>query len=168
MKKVMLWSAIFAATALMAVTTPAPPSASAGTPVTVRLPSCVLGTQARTVPAGSDVTIAAGLSTRPRAGIEQFLSAVSVTAEVDGTLIANANDYFTPAIHHLFTRGSWGTDWRYALPTLEHAGDQVVIEYRWDVSDRFLSVDAPILAVEGPPFVGPGELLSGSCTITAS
>lgn len=150
------------------------PAASAASSVVVRLPACVAGSGERTVPAGSDVTVAAAWLSMARAGVMQFLDAVEVTATVDGTAVTDANSYFGPITHKLVPSGAsapalpswWGTEWAYGIGTLESAGDQFVVSTDWSLTSRILEVHLDLSPRAA--FIGPGGVFGGTCTITAT
>lgn len=169
MRKSVSVCSVLAALALLAV-----PLAPAASSAVVRLPACVFGSGERTVPAGSDVTVAAAWLSMARAGVTQFVDAVEVTATVDGTAVPDANSYFGPITHNLVPSGTsgpalpswWGTEWAYGVGTLENPGDQVVVSTSWNLTRPVLEVN---LALSPPAsFIGPGEIFGGTCTITAT
>lgn len=142
------------------------PVAAAATPTTVRLPPCLNGSGQRTVPAGSDVTIASAWVSN-RGSVEQFLRSVTVTLAVDGTPMSDANSYFSEPFrvdNPSFPGTSWRTEWQYHLGVLASAGDQFVVTFSWYLDKRIVVVDEPSAS-----FIGPGEMFVGdTCTITAA
>lgn len=150
------------------------PLASAASSVVVRLPACVAGSGEMTVPAGSDITVAAAWISMARAGVAQFVDAVEITATVDGAALPDANSYFGPITHKLVPSGTsgaalpswWGTEWAYGVGTLESPGDQLVVSTNWNLTSSILEVN---LALSPPAaFIGPGVVFGGTCTITAT
>lgn len=156
---------VLAALALIAI--PAP--AAAGTPVTVRLPICLgnggpgTGSGQRTVPAGSQVTIASAWGSIARGTVMHLVDATVVTGAIDGVAIPDANSYFGPIERITFAAGNsgWRAEWSYDTGiTLENPGDQMVVYYSWVVTRR--------VHVPQENVVEPGEVFdSNYCTITA-
>lgn len=161
---------IFICGILVALAVIAVPAAQAGTPVTVRLPVCLgngfpgTGSGQRTVPAGSEVSLALFWGDRARGLAMKKVDATEVTLAIDGTAIANANSYWGPIERRALFDGSmfWGSEWAYDTGiTLENSGDQIVVYASFFATERVRESDPP-------GWVGPGELLDTYyCTITA-
>lgn len=148
-------------------------SASASTPVVVRLPACEAGGGETTVPAGSEVILGSAWVSMARAGVMQFLDAVEPSVTIDGVPLSDADLQFGPITRNLVPIGLssgvalpsyWGTQWSYALGTFNE-GDEVVVETTWLLTKRILDVN---LTLRPPAFwVEAGVVFGATCTIRA-
>lgn len=157
MKRSMLFvSALCSLAALIAA------MAIASSPVTVSLTGCYFGNGGQaTVPAGSDVSVYFGASENTRGRVQDFLSAQTTTADINGTPIAGAS-------------GLWGaiqsnaTTWRASAGTLTNPGDSVTVHFQINLSR---AIPEGKDSDTGQHFkVGPGPVLPADfgCTITAT
>jgi hypothetical protein len=148
-------------------------SASTGAPstsVTVGIFTCGVRDNGQfTVPAGSTVTFKLGWFQNNIGAIYNFLHAVTVTASVNGTPVANANSYFTaPEPQPPDAPGNWITWWIYPTGITLAAGQSLTLtNYDWVLSHPL---------ADGMPhgIVDPAGSLFGdfggplSCTVTAT
>ncbi len=76
-----------------------------------------------------------------RGTLEQFLHALDVTLQIDGSTVPNANSYFGQIAQGVFGGVSGlGTEWDYDTGiTLQNPGDQIVVYSSW-VLDRRIRV----------------------------
>lgn len=139
---------------------------AAADPGTVPYAGCVFGNGGvAVVPAGSSVTITFGWSGDTKAQVSGFLKAVTTYASVDGTNVANANTYFSPAA--LVPGVGWATFWTYPTGRSLATGQSMTVALNFYLSHKVATgrdFDTGRLLKAGPGFVMSQGL---SCTVQA-
>jgi hypothetical protein len=159
----------FLTAAIVAAVATVSNGAAASTSVTVVALACAVDDNGQaTVPAGSTITVrTAGWGVPNYGQIKDFLNAVTVTATVDGTPIANANSYWTPPERFISNPPEirWVTDWIYPTGITLGAGQSLTFTTDWSVSHPLATAAHP----PGRP-IPAGSVIGGpiSCTITAA
>jgi hypothetical protein len=162
MRSVLLLLATIVAAASTAAT------ASAATPVTVSIYGCAFVDHgAMTVPEGSTVTFRSGWATTNRGFTQMFLEAVTTTASIDGTPIADAAGYWSTPAKAGGPDFPWLTLWTYPTGVTLGAGDSVTLSTDWVLSHTVLdgsTTDGELNHIPaGSVFGGPV-----SCTVTGA
>jgi hypothetical protein len=147
--------------AAMALATLAPVSAS--TPTTVSYAACAFG-GGSIVPAGSQISVRFGWPADTAGQIKSFLGAAAITAQVDGVVIQDPNQYFSAPQR---VSGGWATYWLYDTRSTLAAGQSMVVTIDLYLSHKVVGPKDPDF--NGQVLSGPGSVLAGtSCTIAAA
>jgi hypothetical protein len=153
----MLFVSLVAVVAAVGVST-----AAAGTPVEVSLVGCYFGGGGNaTVPAGSDVTVRFGWGESNRGRVQDFLSAQTAAADINGVPIAGASSLWGPIQNNV-------TFWRTFAGSLNNAGDSVTVHMQITLSHVVSEGKDPDTGEHLK--AGPGAILPADfgCTITAT
>jgi hypothetical protein len=138
---------------------------SATTPATVSLIGCYFASGGSvTVPAGVDLAVRFGVAEKNRGLTQNFISAQTTTASVNGVPLAGASGLWSApeAVGNAFA-----TFWSAPVGVLAAPGDSVVVSFQ-------VSLSRPVPGGKDPAtgrqlFSGPGDILPAGfgCVITA-
>jgi hypothetical protein len=142
--------------------------ANASSTANVHLTSCIFGSGAATVPAGSTVSVNASWIEQTHGRVQSFLNSQTTTANVNGVQVANASSlWLAPFYDGSNSDYPWRTTWTYVAGTLTNPGDQLTVTIQ-------INLQHHIPAGKDPDtgkmlFDGPGDVFppAASCTITA-
>ena len=173
--KVFTWAvvaAVVGAVAILTVLLSSRPVATADEPVNIRFYGCAWPGGSQEVPTGADINVWSGWIAHKRGMIKAYLSAVDLSITVDGTPIPNANDLHGPIVDAGDVDGDgdseFATYWNLTLDPLE-AGQKYVIESSVDLTHPIIDTPGGDYDGDGrPDRIGPGEIASGTCTLTAA
>lgn len=140
---------------------------SAAAPVSVSFANCAfnLGGNA-TVPAGSDVMVRVGWSSKSRGRVQDFLNNQTTTASFNAVPVANASTLWGPQAKQ--SDGSWLSRWVGSGGTLANPGDTLVVTFQINLTHKVPDGKDP--DTNRQIFAGPGDLFPAgftTCTITA-